>query len=172
MDNAKPQPGPLLACQRQSRSARLLPADRVPDVFRSVDWNSEAITPPSSVGGGIFLRSASCPGYSWGQNLTDATVGETVTWSYKGQSDKLYLDTKTLGWMFPGLGISLNNGSGAVNYIVTGVYPQLGYISVMNAASNSGTPLVGTKTTFIRARRAARSARHLFRGRLTESRRL
>jgi hypothetical protein len=43
-------------------------------VFKSVDWNTGAVTPSSTAGGGIFLRSASCPGYSWGQNITDATV--------------------------------------------------------------------------------------------------
>ena len=109
-------------------------------MFKSVDWNSSALTH-------AFLRSASCPGYSWGQNLTNSTVGETVTWSYKGGSDVLYLDAMTLGWMFPGLGFSLNNGSGAVTYTVTGVYQDLGYVTVMNATSNNGAPLVGTKTT-------------------------
>jgi hypothetical protein len=109
-------------------------------VFKSVDWNTTALTH-------LYLRSASCPGYSWGQNLTDSVIGETVTWSYKGQSDALYLDAKTLSWMFPGLGISVNNGGGAVSYIVTGVYPDLGYITVINATSNGGALLSGTKTT-------------------------
>ena len=109
-------------------------------VFKSVDWNSGGLAH-------AFLRSASCPGYSWGQNLTDATVGETVTWSYKGQSDALYLDAKTLSFMFPGLGFSLDNGSGAITYTVTGVYPDLGYVTVMNATSNGGSPLTGNKTT-------------------------
>jgi GDP-D-mannose dehydratase len=34
-----------------------------------VDWNSGAQAH-------AFIRSASCPRYSWGQNLTDATVGD------------------------------------------------------------------------------------------------
>ena len=45
--------------------------------------------------------------------------------------------------MFPGLGISLDNGSGPVNYIVTGVYPHYGYATVINAAGNAGGPLAG-----------------------------
>lgn len=111
-------------------------------VFKSVDWNSGVLARG-------FLRSASCPGYSWGQSFTDATIGETVTWSYMGQSDTLYLDAKSLGWMFPGLGISLDNGSGAVPYIVTGVYPQLGYVTVSYSGNNypSDGPLAGTSGT-------------------------
>lgn len=109
-------------------------------VFKSVDWNTAALTH-------LYLRSASCPGYSYGQNLVDALVGETVTWSYEGGSDDLYLDAKTLGWMFPGLAISINNGGGAVTYIVTGVYPHYGYISVIDAASNAGASLAGTLGT-------------------------
>jgi hypothetical protein len=109
-------------------------------VFKSVDWNSGPLSHP-------FLRSSSCPGYSWGQNLNDSTVGETVTWSYKGQSDALYLDPKSLSFMFPGLGFSLDNGNGAVTYTVTGVFPDLGYVTVMNAMSNTGAPLAGDKTT-------------------------
>ena len=112
--------------------------------FKSVDWNTTALAH-------LYLRSASCPGYSYGQNLTDTLVGERVTWSYEGGSDVLYLDAKTLGWMFPGLGISINNGSGAVDYTVTGVYPYYGYVTVMNATNNGGVvvpgsvgPLVGT----------------------------
>ena len=46
-------------------------------VFKSVDWNTGTVTVPSTTGGGIFLRSASCPGYSYGQNLTQATLGST-----------------------------------------------------------------------------------------------
>ena len=177
-------------------------------VLKSVGWNSGSLT-------NIFWRSASCPGYSWGQNLIDTTVATAtaktdttgtisgtaltfsslssgtvaigqqvtgvgvtastyitggsgtnwtvnisqsvgpeqlsmynpVTWSYMGGSDVLYLDAKTLTFMFPGLGISINNGSNAVPYIVTGVYAQLGYVTVIDAASNSGAPLQGTNGT-------------------------
>jgi Pectate lyase superfamily protein len=248
-------------------------------VFKSVDWNSGAITPPSTVGGGIFLRSASCPGYSYGQNLTDQNIAATsitrggsgasisgttltigqgnfpgpgnlvsgagvaagtylvsgngtrwtvnisqsvssepmnfynspaavttgssiagttltigsvvsgtvaigqqvtgpgvtastyitggsgtswtvnnsqtvgsnalimfspLTWTYMAQSDVLYLDAGTMDWMFPGLGISIDNGSGAQPYVVTGVYPSLGYVTVMWATTNGGGPLQGS----------------------------
>jgi hypothetical protein len=180
-------------------------------VFRSVDWNTGAVTPPSTVSGGIFLRSASCPGYSYGQNLTQATIGSTsnavvtgsiagntltvtgvtsgslaagdmltgsgvatgtviiaygtgsggtgtytlsdsqtvssetitapsVTWTYEGDSFALYVDATTMQWMFPGLGISINNGSGAQPYIVTGVYPYLGYVTGIWAGNATGSP--------------------------------
>lgn len=112
-------------------------------VFKSVDWNTGPVTSPSSVGGGIFKRSASCPGFSYGQNLTNATVGETVTWSYMANSDDLYLDAKTLSWMFPGLGISIDNGGGSQPYIVTGVYPLFGYVTVIWAGSSAGGQLQG-----------------------------
>lgn len=107
-------------------------------VFKSVGWDMAAVTPPSTVGGGIFKRSASCPGWSWGQNLTDATVGHTVTWSYKRGSADLYLDANTMAWIFPGLGFTLDNGEGAQPYSVTGVYPYLGYATVTWAGNNTG----------------------------------
>jgi hypothetical protein len=188
-------------------------------VFKSVDWNTGAVTPPSVTGGGIFLRSASCPGYSWGQNITDATVSayldsinraaasftgsisgtaltvssgtgitvgdylsgagvtagtyitggsgtlwtvnqsplvgnETmyatapVTWRHIGQSPVLYLDANTLSLMFPGLGFSLDSGdgSGPHNYVVTGVYEDLGYVTVIRADQNAGGLLTGNTT--------------------------
>ena len=189
-------------------------------VFKSVDWNTPAVTSPSTAGGGIFLRSASCPGYSYGQNLTTATLGattnavvagtinngsggsgsiltvtavtsgtlhvgdslsgtsvptgehiiqpltgtggtgtylvsenatvasETLTdpvgaYAYEAGSPVLYLDATTMGWMFPGLGISI----GGQPYIVTGVYPYLGYATVVWAANNAGGPLQGSSGT-------------------------
>jgi hypothetical protein len=124
-------------------------------VFKSTDWNSSALAH-------IFLRSASCPGYSWGQNLTDALVGETVTWTYKGQSDALYLDAKTLSWMFPGLGITITDTNGTNTYLVTAVHPQLGYITVMSTASNIGTPLAGTKTVVYTCASSCTIGQHSF----------
>ena len=62
-----------------------------------------------------------------------------------GQSDDLYLDATSLSWMFPGLGISINNGSGSQPYIVTGVYPLFGYVTVIWAGSNSGGGLQGSQ---------------------------
>jgi hypothetical protein len=197
-------------------------------VFKSVDWNTGAVTVPSTAGGGIFKRSASCPGYSYGKNLTQTTLGSTanavvtgkidngsggsgnilnvsavtsgalsagdvltgtnvsaathilpfgtngttgtggtgtyivsvnstaasttitapsVTWSYQAGSAVLYLDATTIQWMFPGLGININNGGGGVNYVVTGVYPYLGYVTVINATANAGALLAGTVGT-------------------------
>jgi hypothetical protein len=58
-------------------------------------------------------------------------------------SDVLYLDAKTLSWMFPGLGISIDNGGGAQPYIVTGVYPHLGYVTVIWANASAGSSNAG-----------------------------
>jgi hypothetical protein len=101
-------------------------------VFKSLDWNTA--TPAGSK---LWLRSASCPGYSWGQNVNDALAGETVTYTGTSTSDILYLDAKALSWMFPGLGITL----GSDKYTVTGVYPYLGYVTVISAATAAGGPL-------------------------------
>jgi hypothetical protein len=52
--------------------------------------------------------------------------------------------------MFPGLGITLDNGSGPVHYIVTGVYPWTSLDAVFRptAAYNAANPcLAGTTTT-------------------------
>ena len=45
---------------------------------------------------------------------------------------------------FPGLGISINNGGVGQTYIVTGVYPYLGYVTVIWAGSVSGGLLQGS----------------------------
>ena len=50
----------------------------------------------------------------------------------------LQLDSNTMSWMFNGLNIGLNNGGGVVNYVVTGVYPSLGYITVLNLTNDYG----------------------------------
>lgn len=109
--------------------------------YALVDWNTSSL--PNS-----RVRSASCPGWSWGQNLTNATTGGTVTWLYKGQSDALYIDSKSMTFMFPGLNIVLPDPtSGNDNYIVTGVFADLGYVTVIAASTGSGAPLAGVKTT-------------------------
>jgi hypothetical protein len=67
-------------------------------------------------------------------------------------------DANTLNAVFPGLGITLDNSSGPVHYIVTGVYPwtsldggtHRGYFTVFRptAAYNAANPcLAGTTTT-------------------------
>jgi hypothetical protein len=121
-------------------------------IYRSVVLNLGTLT-------SHFLRSHHEPGWSWGQDLNDTSVGETVTWSYKGQSAMLYLSAKTLSWIFPGLSFQLSGGmgdgsAGADHYIVTGVYPQLGYITAIDvtvkASGNPnavGAPLPGASTT-------------------------
>ena len=187
-------------------------------VFKSVDWNTGGV-PPSSAPSTLYLRSNSCPGYSWGQNISDATVSaykdaygladagftgsisgtaltvnsgtgiavgdylsgagvtagtyftggsgtswtvnhsqtvgseamyatKPVTWSHIGKSPVLYLDASTLSLMFPGLGFTLDSddGSGVIPYIVTGVYEDLGYVTVIRADQNAGGLLAGNTT--------------------------
>jgi hypothetical protein len=86
--------------------------------------------------------------YSIGQNLTTTNVSG-LSWSYKGQGAWVYADAKTLQIMFPGLGVILNDGSSDIQYLVTGVWPSLGYFSVVRGDSAGGGQLSGIKTTVI-----------------------
>lgn len=91
--------------------------------------------------------------YSYGQNLTSSNIGGTMSLAWVGGGFAVSADANTLGWVFPGLGIQLNNGAGYVKYVVTGVYPNVtldsgahpGYFTVLNAAQG-GPPynLTGT----------------------------
>ncbi len=74
--------------------------------------------------------------YSLGQNITTTNV-PTLSWSYKGQGAFVYADAVTLSVMFPGLGVILNDGSSDIQYIVTGVWPTLGYFSVCVATART-----------------------------------
>ena len=109
-------------------------------IYSVIDWNSIGLSH-------IFARSAHSF-FSYGQNLTTSNV-TGLSWSYMGQSFVVQLDSNTITWMFPGLNIGLNNGSGVVNYVVTGVYPALGYITVLNLTTDSPstTLLAGTSGT-------------------------
>lgn len=107
--------------------------------YRSQAWS----TTPN-----FLFRSASCPGWSWGKTLTDTPVGETVKWSYHGKSAVLMLTSspRTLSWMFPGLGFKLLGGTGdgsggADQYVVTGVFPALGYITASDATTADSSNL-------------------------------
>jgi pectate lyase-like protein len=108
-------------------------------VYRvSSGWNA-------AVAAHINARSAHCPGYSYGQNLTDALIGGAVQWHYVHGSSELYLDGKTITWMFPGLALTLPQSPNPTQpYVVTGVYPELGYVTVMDVSSATGTWMQGT----------------------------
>lgn len=85
--------------------------------------------------------------YSYG---TDFTVANNASqaWSYKGQSVCVYADEGTLQLVFPGLAVKLNDGVSDVLYMVTGVYPVLGYFTVCDAQNINGTShLSGLKTS-------------------------
>lgn len=80
--------------------------------------------------------------YSYGQALP-------VAWSHIGQSPFLYVsDTRLL---FPGLGIQIDDGdgSGPILYLITGVYPQMGMVSVLKAVESANGPWLmhGDKAT-------------------------
>jgi hypothetical protein len=75
------------------------------------------------------------------QTIASRTLtAPSVAWTYSRGSSALYLDAATMAWMFPGLGISIDNGEGAQPYTVTGAYPYLGYVTVIWAGDNSGSP--------------------------------
>lgn len=83
----------------------------------------------------LSLRSAH-RGWSYAQPLT-------LNWSCKGQSHVLNVsDTSRL---FAGLVLVLNvDGAGDHTYLITGVYPTLGYVTVRGLSTNL---LAGVKTT-------------------------
>lgn len=70
--------------------------------------------------------------YSYGQSLP-------ISWTHLGQSAFLYVsDARAL---FPGLGINDNwDGTGIQPYLITGVYPQLGYVTVLKAQESANGP--------------------------------
>ncbi len=84
--------------------------------------------------------------YTYGQNLTTSNV-PSLSWSYKGKSFVVNVNDQTL--LFPGLGIILNDGSSDVDYIITGCYPSLGYITVASGDDPGTGRLSGTKTSVI-----------------------
>jgi hypothetical protein len=68
----------------------------------------------------------------------------TVTWHYVHDSVFLYLDSNTIKWMFPGLAFTIPGSSNSSEpYVVTGVWPDLGYISAMDVSGASGGRLHG-----------------------------
>jgi hypothetical protein len=112
-------------------------------IYSVVDWNSGTLT-------NLHARSAHSF-YSWGQNLTTSNI-PGLSWSYKAGGAWVYVDSNTMNYMFQGLGITLNSGSGAgpKPYVVTGVYPGLGYITVQQAsANNNGNGLEGANSTTV-----------------------
>lgn len=100
----------------------------------------------ANASGKLFATSQHI-GWSYGQNLTTTNVGAGLSWNGKGQAIGFNLDVDSMSWMMPGLGIKMNT-SANTHYIITGVYPTLGWITVINAEQD-GTPFLtaGTKTT-------------------------
>lgn len=91
---------------------------------------------------------------SYGQTLNVGNI-PTINLSWRGQSFAVLADAGTLSFVYPGLGVLLDNGGGNVRYIVTGVFPQVtldggthpGYFTVMNATTDGVSVLLtGTKT--------------------------
>jgi hypothetical protein len=93
--------------------------------------------------------------FSYGQNLTTTNIpGLSIKWI--GGGTAVMADSGTLGYMFPGLAVYLNAGSGDVRHVVTGVYPSIsldggthpGYFTVFKASGYNGPyPLTGTVGT-------------------------
>jgi hypothetical protein len=101
-------------------------------VYKVADEN---IGGPSAT---VFVRSPHTS-WSYGQNLS-------IDWSYKGHGHVVEMSDVTR--MFCGLKIILDNGTdGDVSYIVTGVYPTLGYVTVIQVTANNAKYLVGDQNT-------------------------
>jgi hypothetical protein len=101
-------------------------------IYTLMDWNSGTLT-------NLHVRSAH-KFWSWGQNLTTSNI-PGLSWSYKPGGNTVYLDNNRINYMFAGLLIKLDSGDGAgpQPYIVNGVYPGLGYITVQQASINNNT---------------------------------
>ena len=76
--------------------------------------------------------------WSYGQDLT-------IDWSYVGGTRVMRVDDATR--LFQGLRISLDNGGGEVGYIVTGVYPALGFVTVVGNYNGALAGAVATTYT-------------------------
>jgi hypothetical protein len=122
-------------------------------IYSVLDQNCQSCSPSTPA---RWAQSAHV-GYSWGQNLTTSNVSG-LSWAYKGGSCVVLANANLFNVIFPGLGITLNNGSGPVHYIVTGTEPWMsldggthrGYFTIYNdtngfcGAGTSGTTYTGT----------------------------
>jgi hypothetical protein len=109
--------------------------------YSVLDWNI-----PVGTGGGLPFnagRFVSSAHYfdSYGVNLTTGNV-PTLGWTYQGGSWVVLLDQGSLKWVYPGLGITLNNGGGPTQYIITGVWPLM----FLDVATATVTFNIGTNT--------------------------
>jgi hypothetical protein len=84
--------------------------------------------------------------YSYGQDLTTVNF-PGLSWSYKGQSSVVYIDANAMKMMRVGLGITLNDGTADRFYVITAIFPGLGYIQVNSSTPGFVAPTLGTKTT-------------------------
>ena len=112
-----------------------------PCIMGRVPYRVSYPTPLDSVSGVNASRfvESNHQYFSYGQNLT-------INWSYVGGSNVLTLSSTTR--MFAGLRLTLDNGGGDENYVVTGVYPTLGYVTVVRwRTGTSATYLAGTYGT-------------------------
>lgn len=86
--------------------------------------------------------------YSLGQNIT-TTNTPGLSWNYKGQSCAVNLDAGSMKLMRCGMQVILNDGTSDILYLVTGVYPGLGYITVSSSVPDFIGLTSGTKTSII-----------------------
>jgi hypothetical protein len=96
-------------------------------IYQVSDWNSGATTNHFAKFAHQFA--------SWGQSLS-------VNWSYVGGTTMLKVSGTDYVWLFPGLQITINNGGGNVDYLVTGVYPltsTTAQLSVLNLSGGEST---------------------------------
>jgi hypothetical protein len=90
--------------------------------------------------GRSIIRHVSELGYSYGQDLTPVNV-PNLSWHIADRSPILYVgDTRLI---FPGLAISLTYNGKTQRFMVTSVYPHLGYVTIINAGQN-GLPYLPT----------------------------
>jgi hypothetical protein len=122
-------------------------------IYSILDHNCGACSPSTPA---RWVQSAHM-GYSYGQNLTTSNVSG-LSWVYKGGSCFVLANANLFNVIFPGLSITLDNGSGPQHYIITGLEPWMsldggthrGYFTIVQPSGDgcgvgtSGTTYTGT----------------------------
>jgi hypothetical protein len=105
-------------------------------------------TQPQGLAAGQFFCESNHQAFSWGQALTTTNI-PGLSWRALGQSSHIYVDANSMVMMFFGLAFTIRTDATCL-YLVTGIYPQLGYITVFNLTNNN-MRVSGVKTQIYRS---------------------
>lgn len=113
--------------------------------YRLCDWNLGSQT--------HYGLTSTHFGWSFGQNLTTSNV-PNLAWSSTDHSPIVYMNNEAIQLLFPGVNMLLTatggtsgcSGSGPIPLMITGVFPTLGYVTVMESGQD-GTPFLPNWTS-------------------------